>query len=277
MSFYSIPMQYSCYNRSAERRYQRPRRGQSGLEIDMESVPQKHCSKCGETKPYSEFHKNAGTRDGLSHWCKVCRKQATKEYYWRDPELQRRKLLERRKQNPSYMKRYSREPTCCAACREIKDVSAFGVDRSRKSGLNPYCKTCEKARRAGKESEAAERGRRWYVQERARVIERSRQWSQENRQRRRQIGRRYSSARRAWKRGRPGAYTLAEWDALCAQYDFHCLCCGRQVPEITLSPDHVVPLARGGSNDIANIQPLCLPCNWSKNAKTVDYRPRWQT
>jgi 5-methylcytosine-specific restriction endonuclease McrA len=36
------------------------------------------------------------------------------------------------------------------------------------------------------------------------------------------------------------------------------LCCGEAKP---LTVDHVVPVSKGGSNDISNIQPLCLECN----------------
>lgn len=48
-----------------------------------------------------------------------------------------------------------------------------------------------------------------------------------------------------------------------------CLACGT---DEDLSLDHVVPLARGGRNDIGNMQVLCMPCNISKGTKTIDYR-----
>ena len=62
-------------------------------------------------------------------------------------------------------------------------------------------------------------------------------------------------------------------------YEYTCLACRLQEPEIKLVPDHVVPIARGGANDIDNIQPLCESCNKRKGAKTVDYRDgrSWKT
>lgn len=78
------------------------------------------------------------------------------------------------------------------------------------------------------------------------------------------------------KRQNGGTYTTQEWRDLCARYDYACLCCGKREPEIKLTPDHVIPLSKGGRNDIGNLQPLCKPCNTAKNARTIDYRTGWR-
>lgn len=79
------------------------------------------------------------------------------------------------------------------------------------------------------------------------------------------------SKRRALKLNAPGgSHTKAEWQALKSYYMDQCLCCG-DVPDV-LECDHVVPLAKGGSDDISNCQPLCRSCNATKNARTIDYR-----
>jgi hypothetical protein len=52
-----------------------------------------------------------------------------------------------------------------------------------------------------------------------------------------------------------------------------CLACGEQYgPGRVLSLDHVIPLSKGGRNCLANLQPLCAPCNVTKGSETTDYR-----
>jgi len=39
-----------------------------------------------------------------------------------------------------------------------------------------------------------------------------------------------------------------------------------------LSIDHIMPICRGGKNEIENYQTLCVKCNSEKNSKHIDYR-----
>ena len=78
-------------------------------------------------------------------------------------------------------------------------------------------------------------------------------------------------AYRARKRGAVGVHTIEEWENLKKRFDYMCLCCKRYEPEIKLEEDHAVPLSRGGSNSISNIQPLCRSCNARKHDKIIDY------
>lgn len=47
---------------------------------------------------------------------------------------------------------------------------------------------------------------------------------------------------------------------------YKCVSCGTSED---LSVDHIHPVSRGGSNDMANLQTMCMPCNMSKGAKIV--------
>jgi 5-methylcytosine-specific restriction endonuclease McrA len=81
-----------------------------------------------------------------------------------------------------------------------------------------------------------------------------------------------NNRRRALKLAAEGSHTEEEWQELKAFYDYKCLCCGKQEPEIKLTRDHVIPLTQGGSDSIANIQPLCARCNSKKTNNHIDYR-----
>lgn len=67
-----------------------------------------------------------------------------------------------------------------------------------------------------------------------------------------------------------GFFTPREWRDLCAKFGNRCACCRQDAP---LTIDHIVPVSRGGSSYIDNIQPLCLPCNRRKATRTFRYAP----
>jgi 5-methylcytosine-specific restriction endonuclease McrA len=73
--------------------------------------------------------------------------------------------------------------------------------------------------------------------------------------------------RRVRKTGNGGTHTVEAWRTKCAEFNHRCAYCGETKP---LTRDHVIPLSRGGSDDISNIVPACRSCNSRKNAKPLN-------
>lgn len=187
----------------------------------------------------------------------------------------------------------------CSKCGESRALSEFCKDKMGRGGLCSACKACKKAWwlahtekhaayskvwREGhpKECKATHKAYREVHLEECKAY--SKAWNKAHPEE-------CKASYRAWYKAHPelrmvanharrarvlatgGRFSAQEWRDLKAQYDHTCICCGRKEPEVMLTPDHVIPLVRGGSNSISNIQPLCLVCNQRKFTEATDYRP----
>lgn len=76
--------------------------------------------------------------------------------------------------------------------------------------------------------------------------------------------------RYAIKKGADGSHTLIEWEDLKNEYGGLCAICGERKK---LTKDHIIPLSKGGSDYIENIQPLCKNCNSKKHNKILHENP----
>lgn len=191
------------------------------------------------------------------------------------------------------------ETKICTQCGENKPLSAFGRDARAKSGLTGLCKECNAAKskayyKAHKEEckakqrahyEAHREERKASVAAyRAAEPEKRKVWNKTYNDTHRDEIKIYQNAwreanperlamilrnNRANRKGAVGLVSLSEWTALVDRYHGRCLCCGK-VTDLTM--DHVVPLSKGGMNDIGNVQPLCQSCNSAKFDRHIDYR-----
>ena len=161
--------------------------------------------------------------------------------------------------------KFSRHRAVCKPCRAAINAARL----KERYDTEPEYKQSLAQWRADNPDKVASYRKTEYQNNRKQYIERASRWADDNRQVRRQISRKYKVKRAGWESN--GSYTQDEWNELLDKYGHICLSCRRN--DVTLTQDHVIPLSKGGSNTIDNIQPLCGPCNSSKHTKTTDYRP----
>jgi len=112
---------------------------------------------------------------------------------------------------------------------------------------------------------------KYYTEHIQKALETSIRWTQSHPDEVREIRRRANYRRRINLAGADGSYTEDEFKQLCLEFNDRCAYCGRGLDEVgLLTPDHVIPLSRGGSDYIQNILPACQSCNSSKGVKTFE-------
>lgn len=67
-------------------------------------------------------------------------------------------------------------------------------------------------------------------------------------------------------------FTYDERSAILKSTGSKCACCGRKLTTKTLTVEHIIPISRGGTNDMENLTALCETCN--KDKSNLLYLPR---
>ncbi len=207
----------------------------------------KLCSRCGQVKPLAEFAPDKRASDGRVSACRECEAQRVHEYYVAHPGMNAKISREF-----YYRNREAR----LEACREY---------RAEHPHQSPAKRAYQKRYYQEHKGQIAAYHRAYAETHREQILARRKAYAVAHPERLRARCRQ----RYATKMGAVGSHSATEWEAV-RDYWGRCLACGTTTQP--LCEDHVVPLYRGGADDISNIQPLCRVCNASKGTKTIDYR-----
>jgi len=79
----------------------------------------KQCSKCGEVKELTEFHKNARWEDGLQLYCKECHKQITTRHYNQNKDAYKARAMQAKAELRKWWVEY-KETLKCECCGESR-------------------------------------------------------------------------------------------------------------------------------------------------------------
>ena len=109
---------------------------------------------------------------------------------------------------------------------------------------------------------AASYGKVYWAQNRERLLKVNKEWIAKNPEKRKVI-KRNREARKHWN---GGTHTADDVVAILKAQRHRCAYCKKSIKNNYVI-DHIVPLARGGSNDRTNIQATCPSCNQRKHAR----------
>lgn len=171
----------------------------------------------------------------------------------------------------------------CKSCAEEKDASFFYVDRASKDGLQRSCKDCKSAYQKkwfqeNKDKVNAYNMKRYYSEspeQRAKRKADALKWNHNNLDKRRKIvaesaarnpetRRQKEHLRRARLRGN-GVFHVSKKEIKTILSKPCFLCESKN----NIVIDHIIPIAKGGTHSIGNLQPLCDKCNSRKNSKLM--------
>lgn len=202
-------------------------------------TPTKRCTKCGNEYPVTTqyFGRRASAPDGFTFACKACKSAHDKQYNQNNAEK-----IAVAKRN-----RYIQDKERISASR--KEYRVLNRDRINKN--------TEQWRRTHPDARA---------QYRRDNLDREKENQRNHRQRFPEKHRADEARRRARKLGAGGTYTRDDILHQLQAQKGRCWWCEAKVGD-KYHVDHLIPLARGGSNDARNIVISCPKCNMSKNDK----------
>lgn len=179
----------------------------------------------------------------------------------------------------------------CSKCQVTKPIEEFYKNKATKNGYSSWCKECCNKVTIKWRKEHPEQRKEAQRKHRAKHPEYAKKWRKEHIEQDKEAQRKYQvehpeyyktyfqtengkavKARSQFKRkttfkNTVNNLTSLQWQEIKKSQNYTCLHCGRSEPEITLTRDHIIPVAFGGHNTASNIQGLCLSCNSKKRTK----------
>jgi 5-methylcytosine-specific restriction endonuclease McrA len=206
---------------------------------------------------------NPFTEETMLKMCIICSKEfdayrsgkLCSDACRREKERQRNSIRTATKEYQEKQKKY-RKKTRSEHAKKQREYHNLNRELINLRSRQRYAENPEPAKLQAKE---------WSRKNKKRVSINNKAWVKANHDRVRASQHKHRSA----KKFNGGSYSVSEWESLCKKYNYRCLGCGKKRK---LTADHVIPISKGGTSNIDNIQPLCGPCNSSKGTKTTDFR-----
>lgn len=191
----------------------------------------RHCTKCEEDKPLTEFYKDKSRRDGYTTICKICRCTATATYRAAQPP----ELIQNQKNA------WKKTPAGRACTQRYLDKNKDDLNARKRSryAANPEA-----------------------------IHTKIHHWRIKNPERAQAIIDRGNAKRLARLKAAPiNDFDKTQWLSILELFQFRCAYCHGSFNR--LERDHILPLSANGPNTKSNIAPACRSCNSKKGDKIL--------
>lgn len=161
----------------------------------------------------------------------------------------------------------------CVVCWKARDpiTAAHKYDLWRQKNL-PHLKKYQAVWRSKNQAAIVEKRKKYHAENASLIVSRVNKWRKANPEKFKELAVTTKNRRRALKQGCGGEHTAADRRDILNAQKGRCAYCRKRMRKHEIEWDHIVALARGGSNDRRNIQALCSTCNRRKGAKhPVDF------
>ncbi len=227
-------------------------------------LPLKRCYACTQSFPAMPeyFSRNKRNKDGLHDACKACDRAKRRAYAatHKEQESQSRKLF--REKNEDRLREEQKQFRA-----SHKEQIAAG---KRQQQQGEVYKTYQKRYYEEHKEAIHVQQRDLYIANREHAIEKQRRYNKTLQGK--MVSKAQRQRRKAQKRKAGGSYTSQELREQFQRQKARCYYCKAKLAKVWHA-DHVIPLSKGGTNDIGNIVIACQTCNLRKSAKLLHEWP----
>lgn len=252
----------------------------------------KKCAKCNQVYNQIDenFTKDKNRKDGYCPYCRNCLKLLRAEHKGK-PTKEREKIENER----SDIKE-------CSICKTYfpRTKEYYNKSQSQKDGFHSYCKTCQKEYwtnyHKNQQTVINEKRKQRYEKNRETEIIKSQKYQKVHPEKVKEIKQRHSIKRaeqiqervKNWINNNPIHSRMLKHvnraeniditlDGFVELYNkfkigdnlFYCHYCGAKLSFSQTQIDHVMPLSKGGLNQMDNMVIACQPCNSKKGSKIL--------
>ena len=241
----------------------------------------KVCTKCGKILvAYSDnFNKAKNGKYGLRADCKKCHEKYKKQWKKNNKEYISEYNKQYRENNKEYISEYKKQHY--EDNKEYYKKYNKQYHKQWKEDNKEYIKEYKKQYYEDNKGQILEKNKQYYEDNKEQILEKNKQYREDNKKYYKEYNKQwrkdnpdkvfnYHNDRRLKKENQGRGISKDQWLEMMKFFDWKCAYSGEYVNNSKIRTiDHIIPLAKGGLNEIWNCVPMIKSYNRSKHIKDM--------